>query len=168
VTGGIDFKIDVINDDRLQLRLNEFPRKVQQQLKQTIGSLVRELLTRVQAAEPVRTGTLRRATHAFVDEGLRGGAPWVRGRVRVLGGEGNLGARFGALEYGGPGRRGTGKRVEVKAYSRGGVRILNYRRRPPTIREMRFLRGPARAQRARAIAALEAALNDAIGNFYKS
>jgi hypothetical protein len=162
---GIDFKIDVVNGDRLQLRLNEFPRKVQRQLKQTIGSLVRELLTRVHAAEPVRTGALRRATRAFVDEGLRGGAPWVRGRVRVSR-ESGLGPRFGALEYGGPGRRGGP--VQVRAYSRAGVRVSSYRRRRPTIKEMRFLRGPAQAQRARAIAALEAALNDAIGNFNKS
>jgi hypothetical protein len=166
VSGGIEFKIDVVNEDRLQLRLNEFPRKVQQRLKATIGTLVRELLARVQAAEPTRTGTLRRATHAFVDEGLRGGAPWVRGRVRVTR-ESRLGARFGALEYGAPGTRRRGL-VQVRAYSRAGSRVSSYRRRQPTIKEMRFLRGPARAQRARAIAALEAALNDAIGNFNKS
>jgi hypothetical protein len=161
---GIEFKIDAVDEDRLQLRLNEFPRKVQQRLKATIGTLIRELLTRVQAAEPVHTGTLRRATHAFVDEGIRGGAPWVRGRVRVSRASG-LGARFGVLEYGGPGARRRGRPVQVRAYSRSGTRVASYQRGQPRIRAIRFLRGPARAQRARAIAALEAALNDAIGKF---
>lgn len=168
MTAPIEFKIDVIDAGRIQLRLDAFPRELQRRLKQTIGMLTQQLLVRVEAAQPVRTGKLRRATHAFVDEGIKRGVPWVRGRVRVLGGEGNLGARFGALEYGGPGRRRFGKKVKVRAYSRGGVRINAYERRQPTIRAMRFLRGPAQAQRARAIAALEAAINDAIGNFNKS
>jgi hypothetical protein len=168
VTAPIEFKIDVIDTGRIQLRLDAFPRAVQQRLKQTIGQLTHRLLASVQAAEPVRTGRLRQETHAFVDQGIRRGMPWVRGRVRVLAGEGNLGARFGALEYGGPGIRRRGRKVEVKAYTRGGVRVMAYERRQPTIRAMRFLRGPAIAQRAAAVAALEAALNDAIGSFNKS
>jgi hypothetical protein len=168
VNGGIEFRIDVVNEGRLQLRLDALPRIVQQRVKQAIAAQIHELLPRVQAAEPIRTGTLRRATRAFVDEGIHRGAPWVRGRVRVLGGAGNLGARFGALEYGGPGARRRGEKVEVKAYSRGGRRIASYKRRQPTIRAMRFLRGPASGMRARAIAALEAALQAAIADFNKS
>lgn len=166
MSGGIEFKIDVIDNGRVKLRLDEFPKKVQQRLKQTIGTLVRELLTRVEAAEPMRTGALRRATQAFVDEGISRGGPWVRGRVRVTR-ESGLGARFGALEYGAPGTRRRGA-VPVRGYSRAGVRVSSYSRRRPNIKEMRFLRGPARSQRARAVAALEAALNDAIGNFHRS
>lgn len=165
MSGGIEWRIDVIDTGRITLRLDSFPKAVQRRLKQTIGELTQRLLISVQAAQPVRTGTLRKATHAFVDEGIKAGAPWVRGRVRVLGGKDNLGARFGALEYGGPGRRGPGKRVEIKAYSRSGSRVKSYRRRPPTMREMRFLRGPATAQRAAAVAALQAALNEATRKF---
>lgn len=165
MSGGIDFRIDVIDEGRVQVRLDAFPRAVQKRLKTAIGQLTQRLLVSVKAAQPVRTGALRQATHSFVDEGIKAGAPWVRGRVRVLGGKANLGARFGALEYGAPGRRGTGKRVAVKAYSRSGSRVGSYMRRPPTLKEMRFLRGPAKAQRAAAIAALQDALNDAAAKF---
>ena len=167
MSGGIDFRIDV-DDSRINVRLDAFPRAVQQRLKQTIGQLAHTLLARVQAAEPVRRGALRQATHAFVDEGIKRGAPWVRGRVRVVGGRGTLGARFGALEYGGPGARRRGKPVQVRAYSRSGSRVNAYKRPQPRIQAMRFLRNPARAMRGAAIAALEAALNDAVGNFNKS
>jgi hypothetical protein len=165
VSAGIEFRIDVADTGRINLRLDAFPATLQRELKQAIGQLVHELLPRVQAAEPFRTGTLRRATRAFVDEGIHRGAPWVRGRVRVLGGAGNLGARFGALEYGGPGARRRGEPVEVRAYSRSGTRISSYKRHQPTIRAMRFLRGPAAGLRPRAIAALEAAISDAIRKF---
>lgn len=160
----IQWTVDVVDSGRITLRLDSFPRTVQRQLKQTIGQLTQRLLVSVEAAQPVRTGALRRATHAFVDEGLRNGAPWVRGRVRVSR-ESGLGARFGALEYGGPGVRRRGRPVVVRAYSRSGSRVGQYTRRQPRIRAMRFLRGPAQAQRAAAIAALEAALNDAIHKF---
>lgn len=165
MSGGIEWTIDVIDTGRITLRLDSFPKAVQQRLKQTIGQLTQRLLVSVEAAQPVRTGALRAATHAFVDEGLRNGAPWVRGRVRVLGGRNNLGARFGALEYGGPGMRRRGQPVRVRAYSRSGSRVGPYTRRQPTIRAMRFLRGPATAQRAAAVAALQAALNDATRKF---
>ena len=161
MSGGVQFRIDV-DDSRLQVRLDTLPKAIQQRLKATIGQLTKRLLVSVHAAQPQRTGQLRRATHAFVDEGVKRGAPWVRGRVRVLGGKDNLGARFGALEYGAPGARHRGKRVLVKAYSRSGTRVGAYTRRQPTLKEMRFLRGPAKAQRAAMIAALQDALNDAV------
>ena len=164
MSAGIEFKIDVIDSGRINLRLDSFPRAVQRELKKTIGQLTQRLLVSIEAAQPVRTGALRRATHAFVDEGLRNGAPWVRGRVQVSR-ESGLGARFGALEYGGPGVRRRGRPVVVRAYSRSGSRVGSYNRRQPRIKEMRFLRNPARAQRAAAIAALEAALNDATRSF---
>jgi hypothetical protein len=161
VSGGIEWRIDVANSERINVRLDALPNDLKRRLKKEIATITRELLVAVQAREPVRTGALRRATRSFVDER----PDFIRGRVRVLRGAANLGARFGALEYGGPGRRGPGRRVEVKAYSRGGVRVDPYRRRPPTIRGLRFLRGPAAGMRARMLAALQAVLNEFVAEF---
>jgi hypothetical protein len=119
--GSIEWKIDVADTGRINLRLDSFPKAVQRQLKQTIGQLTQRLLVSVEAAQPVRTGALRRATHAFVDEGLRNGAPWVRGRVRVSR-ESGLGARFGALEYGGSWCGRIAARARGLARTQGGSR----------------------------------------------
>jgi len=165
IAGGIDFRIEEGKDNgRVLLRLDQFPKAVRRRLHATITRLTHELLAKVEAAEPVRTGTLRQQTHAYVDEGISRGGQWIRGRVRVLRHEVsgvNYGKVAGALEYGAPGRRGTGK-VAVAGHTRGRAMVRGYERRRPTIRAMRFLRGPALAQRARALAQLEAALGDAI------
>lgn len=139
----IGFTIDSSDIDRLALRFDKMTPALQSRLKGEIGRITNELLARVRAAEPVRTGRLRGATAAYVDVRPN----FVRGRVRISRGRGSrdVGAAFGALEYGGPGRRGGP--VSVRAYSRHTGRVGAYGRRRPRIRARRFLRGPAAAMR---------------------
>jgi len=157
-----DFNLTIdSNINKFVLRLDELPAALKQKLKVAISQVTHELLARVKAAEPTRTGRLRAATHAYVDERPN----FVRGRVRILRTRraSSLGAAFGALEYGGPGRR-SGP-VRVQAYRRGGVGVTAYERRRPRIRARRFLRGPAAAMRPQIRAELEAALGQAIKDF---
>jgi hypothetical protein len=139
------------------------PDDLKKKLKATISVLTHQLLARVQAAEPFRTGRLRAATHAFVDER----PDFVRGRVRILAtGRANpLAARFGALEYGGPGVRRAGKKVKVKGYTRHGASLRAYERKQPRIRARRFLRGPAAAMRPQIKTELEAAIGQTLKEF---
>jgi hypothetical protein len=159
MAGGIHFSIEESGSGALKLRLDQLPRKIQRRLKTEIGRLTNQLLSRVEAREPTRTGTLRQQTVAFVDER----AGWVRGRVRVLRDEGgsNYGRIAGALEYGAPGKRRRGP-VPVAAHRRENVRVRAHTRRRPRIQAMRFLRGPAAAMRPRARAALMAIINEAV------
>jgi len=139
----IAFTIDSADIDRLALRFDQITPALQEKLKVVISRVTNELLARVKAAEPSRTGRLRGATAAYVDVRPN----FVRGRVRINRGRGAevMGARFGALEYGGPGRRGGA--VAVRAYHRAGVAVAAYDRRRPRIAARRFLRGPAAAMR---------------------
>jgi hypothetical protein len=149
-----DFNITVeSNLNKLVLHLDQLPDALKQKLEIKITQLTMQLLSRVKAAEPVRTGRLRTATRSFVD--VR--QDFVRGRVRVLpaGKAQQIGAAFGALEYGAPGKRRSGP-VRVRTYSRSSGPVAAYQRRRPHITARRFLRGPAAAMRSRARAELEA------------
>jgi hypothetical protein len=145
------FNVEV--DDRaLTLQFERLPMTLKTNLRATITKLTNELLAQVRAAEPVRTGYLRSQTRADVAEG----PDFVRGRVRIAatGSARRVGAAFGALEYGAPGRRG---RFEVRAYTRRSGIVGAYHR-TARLRALRFLRGPAEAMRPRALAELEAAV----------
>jgi len=148
----IDAKMD-LNDTRLRLRLESMPKQLQKRLQQTIGRLTRELLHKVEAREPVRTGRLRSLTEAYVD--TNDIKMFVRGRVRVLRSrEHNTAAAAGALEYG-----STGKKFAVQGYTRRGARVRGYSR-VGGIKEMRFLRGPAAAMLPKARAELRRVLQE--------
>lgn len=151
------------NTNRVALHFDEMPALLKKQLKAAIDKVTHELLGRVKAREPVRTGRLRRSTHAYVDERT----DFIRGRVRVLatGKKSEIAAAFGALEYGGPGARRAGKKVKVKSYTGGGRRVRAYERRQPRIKARRFLRGPAAAMRPQIRAELEAAIGQTIKEF---
>lgn len=147
--GGLDFRIEEHDSGRIRLRLEDFPVRLQQRLRQTIVQLTHELLTAVEAREPIRTGELRRLTVSFVDEK----PGWIRGRVRVLRneeGSARTAIAAGALEYGAPGKRRGRHKVFVQAHHRGNVSVNSFERRRPTIQAMRFLRGPALARLGRA------------------
>jgi len=154
----IDAKMD-LNDVRLRVRLESMPKELKKRLTQTIGRLTRELLHKVEAREPVRTGRLRSLTEAYVDTNEI--KMFVRGRVRVLRTrEHNTAAAAGALEYG-----STGKKFAVRGYMRRGergrfaYRVSDYSR-VGGITEMRFLRGPAAAMLPKARAELRRVLQE--------
>src|SRR5438477_13133927 len=85
---------------RVAATLEGLPADLLIRLRPTFERLTAELLAKVRAGEPHRTGALEAATQAFVDDiaGVR-----LRGRVRVLAEPGQTG-RFNvkavALEYG--------------------------------------------------------------------
>ena len=150
----IDAKLD-LNDVRLRLRLESMPKQLQKRLQQTIGRLTNELVHKVEAREPVRTGRLRSLTQAYVDTNQI--KMFVRGRVRVLRTrQHNTAAAAGALEYG-----STGKKFAVKGYMRRGSHVRGYQR-VGGITEMRFLRGPAAAMLPKARAELRRVLADVL------
>ena len=131
----IDFRIES-NDTRLKLQLDNLPKALRQRLRAKIETLTHQLLRMVETREPVRTGRLRRLTHAYVDENPA--KNYVRGRVRVLRTRAhNTAAAAAALEYG-----STGRPFAVRSYSRNGHTVRGYQRRG-TIQAQRFLRGPA-------------------------
>lgn len=153
------------NLNKLVLHFDQIPDALKRKLEVTITRLTTQLLSRVKAAEPVRTGRLRAATRSFVD--VR--QDFVRGRVRILptGKAQRIGAAFGALEYGAPGKRRSGP-VRVRGYSRSTGAVAGYERRRPHIRARRFLRGPAAAMRPRIKAELSEAIGQAINEFDSS
>jgi len=148
-----------LSDTRLRVRLDTLPDKLRQRLVATIGRLTNELLHKVEAREPFRTGRLRSLTEDYVDDNRI--KNFVRGRVRVLRSrEHNTAAAAGALEYG-----STGKKFAVRGYMRRGERgRFAYRvggySRAGGIAEMRFLRGPAAAMLPKARAELLRVLQD--------
>jgi hypothetical protein len=149
----IDFKIKV-DDTRVQLMLDQFPKKLQANIAARLDVLTTELQAKVRAAEPHRTGRLQAETKRFVDQREN----WVRGRVRVLGPGGrghNVAAA--ALEY------GAHRSFPVRGYRRGGGSVVAYRRHA-NIAERRFLRGAAVGMRAKVLAELQQAIADTIAD----
>jgi hypothetical protein len=162
MSGLVNLTIDSSSITKFAVHFDEITPALQRKLRDAISRITNELLARVKAAEPVRTGRLRAATVAYVDERPN----FVRGRVRIrrTGRASQLGAAFGALEYGGPGRRRSGP-VKVGASRRAGFAVAAYQRRRPHIRARRFLRGPAAAMRPAIKAQLALAIGQAVNEF---
>jgi hypothetical protein len=143
-----------VDDTKLLAHFAEFPPRLRENLRKTITALTSELLARVLAAEPVRTGYLRSQTRSYVDSTEE----WVRGRVRILAtGHGSrAGAAFGALEYGVPRQV-----VAVSAYARRGIAVRAYER-TTQIEARRFLRGSLGAMREKALAAIKETVDKSV------
>lgn len=158
---GLNISVDS-NITRLQLHFDTLPDAIKRALEVKITELTHELHARVRAAEPMRTGRLRAATRAYVD--VR--QDFIRGRVRIrpTGRAQDVGAAFGALEYGAPGRLRSGP-VKVRRYRRAGGAVTAYERRRPHITPRLFLRGPAAGMRARALAELELIVGKTLHQF---
>jgi hypothetical protein len=148
-----------VSDTALRLHFAKLPLNLRTNLQKTIQALTTELLGRVRAAEPVRTGLLRSQTRSYVDVTEN----YVRGRVRILatGHASRTGAAFGALEY------GAHAAILVKAYQRRGGLVREYAR-VVNIAEQRFLRNSLDAMRAKATAELEAAVAKTVEEFNQS
>ncbi len=136
------------------LRFDEFPAQLHQKLEARIGALTETLLSRVQAATPVRTGRLRSELTAreFGDSQNR-----VAGYVSVYapGIKGEY-AKAATLEY------GTDKPRRIPDHSgvfhrlgRGQKSIRSRLTRAVHIDPFRYLRGPLEEMRPEITAALE-------------
>jgi hypothetical protein len=141
-----------VDDRNLMLHLEQLPMALRTKLRPTIVALTAELLARVRASEPRRTGQLQNLTRSFIDEREDS----IRGRVRVLSPAGrghNVAAA--ALEY------GAHRAVSVRASRREGIAVRAYQRHA-NIAARRFLRGPAEAMREKALTEIRAAVDEAV------
>lgn len=153
----IDFTVKV-DDAGIKVLFDELPKRLQANLRRTITQLTDEALVRLRAAEPSRTGRMRRETRRFIDERQ----DFIRGRVRILGPGGrghNVAAA--ALEY------GAHRSFPVRAYERAGDRVHAYRRRA-NIPERRFLRDTAAGLRARVLAELRRTIEETAAEVQKT
>jgi hypothetical protein len=157
---GVTFQID---DRQVAAHLDRIPGKLRTGLKESITRLTDQLLARVKAAEPYRTGKLRQETQAFVDEH----EDKITGKVRILGAGREHNVAAAALEYGAHrivnvrahrehlshvfDRATDSKFVAVKAYSRRA-----------NIQAKRFLRDPAQAMRPQIQAELQRVISEAL------
>jgi hypothetical protein len=152
-----------INDDAVRAHIEQFTGKLHTGLRQSITQLTDQLLARVRAAEPYRTGRLRSETRAFVDDK----ADAVQGRVRVLGQGREHNAAAGALEY------GAHRLVNVRAHREHLTHVFDratdsqfvavkaYTRRA-NIQAKRFVRDPAAAMRPRIEAEIERVVGESL------
>jgi transposase len=160
----ISYSIDV-DDRQVVLRLEGLEKRLRSQLHASITKLTGQLLSRVRAGEPTRTGRLRQETQAFVDDKTN----FVRGRVRVLAARGMKGHNVAAaaLEY------GAHRAVRVRqhtthvehVFDRIGhrqVAIVDAYTRRANITAQRFLRGPLAGMRPSIRAEFERVIQEAI------
>jgi hypothetical protein len=145
-----------VDDRRFVEHLERIPGRLRTALRASITQLTDQLLQRIRAAEPSRTGRLRGQTQAFVDVT----DDKVTGRVRIMGQGREHNVAAGALEY------GAHRVVNVRAHQEHLSHVFNratdsqfvavraYTRKA-NIRAQRFLRDPAAAMRPRIQAELE-------------
>jgi hypothetical protein len=152
------------SDRRLTVSLDALPDALRASLRGKLAALTATLLAQVHAAEPARTGRLRSLTHGFLSERPNS----IRGGVTIDGAAGsahNIAAA--ALEY------GVKRPFVVRAHQARITQVFGHAQAPQTvlirahgrrvnIAARRFLRGPAAAIRPRAIAEIQAAIDDAV------
>jgi hypothetical protein len=165
----ITVAINPSDERRILVRLDGLPSQLRTALRPAITSLTQQLLQRVRAAEPVRTGRLRQATQAFVDERR----DRISGKVRVLAFRGRTAPRgshnvaAAALEY------GAHRRFTVRAHRArlghvfgqrrtGGMVMVEAYQRHANITARRFLRSPAAAMRPRIQAELQRIIKETL------
>jgi hypothetical protein len=149
-----------IDDRAVIAHFEQLSGRLKSGLRLAITQLTDQLLARIHAAEPYRTGRLRTATQAFVD--VKDDA--VTGRVRILGAGREAAA---ALEY------GAHRIVRVRAHQEHlshvfdraidsqFVAVSAYTRRA-NIQAKRFLRDPAAAMRPRIQAEIERVVAESV------
>lgn len=162
----MDIHIEIAGDRQVGLRFEQFPDALYAELKSEIASLGEELLLRVEAATPSRTGRLRseERVRVFADPTS------IKAQVDIAGAKGSQDfAKAGALEY------GAHRATKVSAHS---MRLDHFwaRRlsapidvlvsaytRTPDIETFAFERGPLGEMQAEALARLEAVVEKAVG-----
>jgi hypothetical protein len=152
-----------VTDHGVAAHLDQISGRLKSGLRTAITQLTDQLLARVRAAEPYRTGRLRQETQAFVDERPDG----IRGRVRILGAGREHNVAAAALEY------GAHRIVSVRAHQEHLTHVFDrasdsqfvavkaYERRA-NIQAKRFLRDPAAAMRPRIETELERVINESL------
>lgn len=160
----MDVMIGMDGDRRIEARFDRFPERARANLRQRIAAIIGVLETRVEAAEPSRTGKLRSETAGFVDEQ----PDFIRGRVRIVTRRGGAaeGGKAAALEYGAHGTASvkgharTLDHVFARAIEPQRVFVEAYTRHPDIAAHL-FLRGPLAEMRGDIMDQLRDALGEA-------
>lgn len=161
-----EVRIDLDGERQTGLRFETFPDALRDELRGEIDSLSHELLARIEAVIPEKTGKLRSQVRLrMFDEDNR-----IKGYIDIAGEKGSTDyAKAGALEYGSRGRP-----VEVAAHSmrldhfwhhklNAPITVLTEAsKRTPTIEEHGFMRGPLAAMRPEIISRLTAVVERAV------
>lgn len=146
-----EVRIDIAGDRQAGLRFEDFPDHLHDDLRSEINSLSNELLGRIEAAIPSRTGTLRSQVRLrMYDQDDR-----IRGYIDIDARKGSTDhAKAGALEYG-----SRGKPTKVGAHQMRLDHFWDHQlaapttvlveayERTPNITEHSFMRGPLGAMR---------------------
>lgn len=158
-------RIDVTGDRQVGLRFEQFPDALYEDLRKEIDALSIELLTRVEAATPDRTGQLRsqERLRLFTDPNR------ITGYVDITGTKGSQDfAKAGALEYGA--HRATKVSAHemkldhhwsLKLAAPEMVLVAAYAR-TPNIEEFAFERGPLAAMQPEIVSRLNAVVEKAV------
>ena len=160
-----DIHIAVTGDRQVGLRFEEFPDALYVALRQEVDALSIELLARIEAATPSRTGKLRsqERLRLFTDENR------ITGYIDIAGAKGSQDfAKASALEY------GAHKATQVAAHAMKldhhwslklaapeTVLVAAYSR-TPDITETAFERGPLDAMAPEIVARLNAVVEKAV------
>lgn len=154
-----DFDILAVGERRLQALFDGLPQRLEARLYAGMQRVAERLLAAVEAAEPDRTGKLRRETVSFVH---RGEAAIVAG-VTVHGASKSDFGKAAALEY------GSHRMIEVhlrrrmgglaRRYRATSFALSDYYERRTNIAADRYLRDPFAALRSDIIAELETAVD---------
>lgn len=161
----ISVKANEADERKIAVHLDELPRRLRSALRPIITELTDRLLKGVHAAEPMRSGRLRAATKAFIDEK----DDRISGKVRVVA-EGGTGSgtheAAAALEYGAHRSVMVSEHTErlsgkLKRSEAGGLVMVEAYVRRANIMARRFMRDPATAMRPEAMAELQRAISEA-------
>jgi hypothetical protein len=163
-----EVRIDIAGDRQAGLRFEDFPDHLHDELRGEIDALSHELLSRIEALVPEKSGTLRSQVRLrMFDQEDR-----IRGYIDIDGRKGSTDyAKAGALEYG-----SRGKPTKVSAHqmkldhfwahrlaSPTNVLVDAYSR-TPTIAEHSFMRGPLAAMRPEIVQRLTGVVERAIAD----
>jgi hypothetical protein len=160
----MQFTLDIEGDRRVDVRLEQFPERARAGLARRIDALAGELLARVLAAEPKRTGKLASETGK---SGVRCGRDFVSESVRVAAKDGAEARKAGALEYGAskpaavPSHTMRLTHVFARQIAPLDVVVAAYKR-PMNMAARHYLRGPLDSMRGEIRDALHEAIEEAL------
>lgn len=148
----IDIRVGMTGGRTVERRIEYFEQRFHGKLRAVIEALTSRLLSAVEAAEPERTGRLRRQTRQRIFERPNR----ISGRVTAASRRADA-LKAAALEY------GSKRQIAVAAYTRGADGAVAAYTRKSNISAMRFLRGPFAEMRGDIEEQLQEALDETLG-----
>ena len=161
-------RIDIDGDRQSGLRFEEFPDHLHDDLRAEIDALSHELLARIEAAVPSKTGTLRSQVRLrMFDQDDR-----IRGYIDIQGRSGQTDyAKAGALEYVSKGKpsKVSAHRMKLDHYWEHRLAapttvLVDAYERTPNIAEHSFMRGPLAAMRPEILQRLTGVVERAVAD----